>query len=129
MTRRVLVSLVGAHLTASALHFADNAVRFGHYHDEATAWLNPTVVVVAWFVQAALGAAGLVLHRRGNRAGRPLLLAFAVLGFAGFLHYLAPPSHAMDAWTHGLIALEAATGLALLVAFLVPRTGRASRTR
>ncbi|HUR24457.1 MAG TPA: hypothetical protein VM327_00390 [Candidatus Thermoplasmatota archaeon] len=109
-----LVALVAAHLVASLLHFADNALRFGRYHDAATPWLTPGIVVAAWFVQSAIGSVGLVLHRRGRKTGRPILMAFAALGFAGILHYAAGMPDP-DAWMHALIALEAVTGAALLV--------------
>lgn len=111
---RTLAGLVAAHLAASLLHLADNALRFGHYHDDATPWLNPTTVVAFWLAQTALGLAGLALHRRGKRVGWPMLLAYGALGFAGLLHYLAPLSHAMGVWMHALIVLEALTGAALL---------------
>jgi hypothetical protein len=117
---RLVTLLVAAHVVSSAFHFADNALRFSHYHDQATMWLNPTSVVVFWFVQTAFGLAGLILLRRGRRAGRPMLVAYGALGFAGFLHYLAPPSHPMGVEMHALILLEAATGLALMVAVLWP---------
>jgi hypothetical protein len=116
-----VVALVAAHVATSALHFFDNATRFGHYHDEATAVLNPTTVVVAWVLQTALGLIALVLFRRGRAAGRPLLLLYGTLGLAGLLHYAAPPSHAMGFAMHGLIALEAATGVAVVVAVALGR--------
>lgn len=119
MASRAVVAAFVAFLVASALHFADNALRFDRYHDAATHWLTPTVVVIAWLVQTVFGTVGLVLHRRGNRAGRPILMAFALLGFAGLLHYAAGMPNA-DGWMHALIALEALAGLALLVA-LRPR--------
>ena len=122
--RRAVVPAFVAFLLASALHFADNALRFDHYHAEATPWLSPAIVIVAWFVQTAFGIAGLVLHRRGQRVGRPMLVVYSLLGFAGFLHYAAGMPHA-DLWMHLLIASEAAAGLALLV--LVLRVSPAAR--
>src|SRR5688572_27286276 len=113
---RLLSAAFAAHAVASLLHFADNAARFDHYHDEATFLLDPTAIVVAWVLQTALGLAGLLVARRGHRAGVPLLMAYGAVGFAGLLHYAAPPSHAMGAIMHALIALEAATGLAVVVA-------------
>ncbi|MHB1262534.1 MAG: hypothetical protein ACYC2H_12560 [Thermoplasmatota archaeon] len=114
-----IAAFVIAHVASSALHFADNALRFGHYHDAATPWLNPTVVVVAWFVQTALGVAGFMLHRGGHRAGKPLLIVYGALGFAGLLHYLVLPDGGLGGWApDALIGLEAATGLGLLVAML-----------
>lgn len=112
---------MAAHVVGSALHFADNALRFHHYHDVATAWLNPTTVVIAWVLQNTLGLLGLAFFRRGQAAGRPLLVAYGVLGLAGFLHYAAPPSHGMDLGMQALIVLEAATGSALAATVLWPR--------
>src|SRR5688500_10950564 len=114
---------------ASALHFADNAARFDHYHDEATFWLNPGAVVLAWVFQTALGLGGLLLHRRSSPLGRPFLFAYAFLGFAGLLHYVAPPSHGLEPLMHGLIVLEAATGLALLTALLWRSTAAGRRQK
>ncbi len=116
---RVLIALVAAHVLASALHFADNALRFDHYHDEAKLLLNPTIVFVAWFVQTGLGLAGLALQRRGRAAGRPLLVVYGALGLAGLLHYAAPPTGGLHTEMHLLIALEAATGLALALALVL----------
>ena len=110
---RTLAWLVAAHLAASLLHFADNAARFDRYHDAATHWLSPGIVVAAWSVQAALGVAGLALHRRGHGAGKPLLSLFAALGFAGLAHYAAGMPRP-DVWAHVLIGLEAVSGAALL---------------
>ncbi|MEA3137252.1 MAG: hypothetical protein QOC71_1533 [Thermoplasmata archaeon] len=115
MTSRRLAIAFAAFVVASALHFADNAARFDRYHDAGTHWLTPAIVVGAWFVQTAIGAVGLVLHRRGHGAGRPILMAYAILGFAGLAHYLAGMPRP-DAWMHAAIALEALAGLALLAA-------------
>ena len=110
---RLLAALVAAHVLSSALHFADSALRFDHYHDEAKLLLNPVIVVIAWFLQTGLGLTGLALQRRGRAAGRPLLVAYGALGLAGLLHYLAPPAGGLHAEMQVLIGLEAATGLAL----------------
>lgn len=127
LSPRPLVALVAAHLAASLLHFADNALRFDRYHADSTHWLTPGIVVVAWFVQAALGITGLLLHRRGHSAGRPLLLLFGLLGFAGLAHYAAGMPRP-DAWMHALIALEALTGAALLAAPASPSPGAPTAT-
>lgn len=123
MKPATLAAFVAAHLIASLAHFADNAARFGHYHDGATLVLNPTTVVAAWVAQTLFGLAGLRLARRGHRAGRPMLAMYGLLGLAGLLHYAAPPSHAMGLAMHALIALEAATGLALAGAVAAGRRG------
>jgi O-antigen/teichoic acid export membrane protein len=119
MISRRLAIAFAAFVVASALHFADNAARFDRYHDAGTHWLTPAIVIVAWFVQTIIGTAGLVLHYRGHGAGRPILMAYAILGFAGFAHYLAGMPRP-DAWMHAAIALEAVAGVGLLLALVVP---------
>lgn len=118
MTKRCLGIAFGFTVVASAFHFADNAARFAHYHDAATSWFNPASVVVAWFLQVALGATGFLLDRNGRPAGRPILLGYSTLGFAGFLHYLVPPMEGMDVMMHVLIAFEAIASAILLAVIL-----------
>ncbi len=113
MTSRPVLFAFMATVLASALHFADNAARFTDYHDPAPSWLNPVIVVLVWFLQIGVGLIGLRLDRQGNRAGRPVLLVYATFGFAGLLHYLAPPP-TMDPLMHASIAGEALASVALL---------------
>jgi hypothetical protein len=78
--RRAIVFLLGATLLTSAIHFADNAFRLDLY--PGPVWFNPTLVLMAWLVLPVLALAA---YRIGTRAS---LIAYGLLGFAGFAHYL-----------------------------------------
>ncbi|HYM28908.1 MAG TPA: hypothetical protein VET66_12210 [Steroidobacteraceae bacterium] len=107
-----LVVLYGA---ASLLHFAHNAEYLAHYPNLPPSWTRAEVYL-AWAVVTVPGVLGFALYRHGRRRSALALLAlYALLGFAGLLHYSrAPWSH------HGLamnltIALEVASAACLLL--------------
>lgn len=79
--------LLGATLLTSAVHFVDNAFRLDLY--PGPVWLTREGVLLAWLALPVLAWAA---HRRRTRVA---LVAYGLLGFAGFAHYLAPHPHAM----------------------------------
>jgi hypothetical protein len=72
------MTLIGATLITSAVHFADNAFRLELY--PGPAWLTRNVVLAAWIVM--LLAACLVYWINTRTA----LVAYGVLGFGGLAH-------------------------------------------
>ncbi len=112
--RRALPLALLAHAAATLLHHVHNAEFLADYPN-MPAWLSRAGVYAAWAVMTAIGAAGWWLARGTRRlAGLALVALYGAYGVYSLGHYtLAPPS-AHGAAMNATIALEAATGLALL---------------
>jgi len=92
-TVRFLLPLLGATLITSAIHFADNAFRLDLYPGPTS--LTRNGVLLAWLVLPLL--AWLAYRSRSRIA----LIAYSLLGFAGFAHYLVL-GHANTTHEHGM---------------------------
>jgi len=111
----LLVLLYGA---ASLLHFAHNAEYLALYPNLPPTWTRAEVYL-AWVLVTLPGVAGLVLYRRGRaRSGLALLAAWALLGFAGLLHYTRAPFGAHGVAMNLTICLEVAAAACLLLQVL-----------
>jgi hypothetical protein len=104
--------LLGATLLTSALHFADNAFRLDLY--PGPAWLTRPGILLSWLVLPLLAFAA---YRRANRAS---LVAYGLLGFAGFAHYLPRHAHPVPLRCLATIAAEAIAS-AVLIAYVLLR--------
>ena len=90
--RRALPWLLLLYGAATLAHFAHNAEYLSDY-PHLPAW-SRAEVYGAWCVVTAIGVAGFVLWSRGLAGGVAVLTLYALLGFAGLLHYTrAPLSH------------------------------------
>jgi len=112
--RRAIVFLLGATLLTSAIHFADNAFRLDLY--PGPVWFNPTLVLMAWLVLPVLAFAA---YRIGTR---PPLIAYGLLGFAGFAHYLPLHVHRVPLRCLVTIAGEAIASTVLIAYVLLRET-------
>jgi hypothetical protein len=104
---RPLKILLGATLAASAVHFTDNAFRLDLY--PGPAWLTREGILLAWFALPVLAWAA---YRSANRAA---LIAYGLLGFAGFAHYLPLHRHVVPLRCFATILAEALASAALIV--------------
>lgn len=119
MTARLVPLVLIAYAGAGFLHHMHNA-RFLERYPGMPGWLSPAVVYGAWLTATAIGVAGYVLWRRGQRwFGIGLLAAYAVYGLDSLAHYwLAPPS-AHSLGMNVTIWLEVAAAAALLAAIFI----------
>jgi hypothetical protein len=109
--------LLGLTLMTSAVHFADNAFRPDLY--PGPAWLTCNLVLTAWIF---VFFAACLTYRKDTRAG---LVAYGVLGFGGFAHYLMPQAKSMPTRCALTIGAEAASSVLLIAyALLRSRTNR-----
>ena len=112
--RQTVAILLAASLLTSAVHFVDNAFHLDLY--PGPVWLTRNNVLLAWLILPVLAW----FAYRG-RSKTPLL-AYALLGFAGFAHYLAPHPHAMPLRCAATIFGEAIASAVLIayVLFITP---------
>ena len=100
-----LAVLVVLYAAASLLHFTHNAEYLAHYPNLPPSWTRAEVYL-AWAAVTVPGILGFALYRRGRRrSGLALLALYALLGFAGLLHYTRAP------WSHHSAAMNLTIGL------------------
>lgn len=117
-TSRWLGAAVLLYMAASLLHFAHNAEYLSSYPNLPSSLTRANIYLV-WSGLAALGIAGYVLHRMGQRLlGLCLLGAYAVFGFDGLLHYTRAPFEAHTAAMNFTIWFEVLAAALLLFAVI-----------
>ncbi|HEY7964606.1 MAG TPA: hypothetical protein VID49_10870 [Steroidobacteraceae bacterium] len=105
MNVTTLVVLIVLYAAASLLHFTHNAEYLAHYPNLPPSWTRAEVYL-AWGAVTVSGVLGFALYRRGQRrSGLALLALYALLGFAGLLHYTRAP------WSHHSAAMNLTIGL------------------
>jgi len=105
MNVTILVVLIVMYAAASLLHFTHNAEYLAHYPNLPPSWTRAEVYL-AWGAVTVPGVLGFALYRRGQRrSGLALLALYALLGFAGLLHYTRAP------WSHHSAAMNLTIGL------------------
>ena len=119
---RNLRAIVGAVLAFSAVHYADNVVRFDRYIDPddrfgLTSWIDGAVVAVSWFAFAAAMLGGLWAYGRGRYSLAALgLAAGASSGLVTLLHFVEVSPGDMDWFQLVGVALDFVGGVAMLTA-------------
>ncbi len=124
----MLVVLLIANLAASALHFADNMLRFDEY-PEPKSITGPHVVDALWLVMTPLLAVGWWLARREKKwaaVGVLWLYGFASIFVLGHYFYASPRELAFR--INFFIGAEAVAAvlLILLAPFAMPPRDRRS---
>ncbi len=100
-----LAILVVLYAAASLLYFTHNAEYLAHYPNLPPSWTSAEVYL-AWGAVTVPGILGFALCRRGRRRiGLALLALYALLGFAGLLHYTRAP------WSQHSVAMNLTIGL------------------
>jgi hypothetical protein len=116
--------LAALYAAASLLHFVHNAEHLAQYPNLPSSW-SRIDVYLAWCVVTALGIVAYALYLRGNRpVGLSFLALYAILGFAGLLHYTRAPFAHHSSMMNITICTEVAAAAALLVAALILAAGR-----
>jgi hypothetical protein len=108
----MLTLLGGIYSIASFIHFAHNAFYLSEYPN-LPAFLTSRGVWGAWCLIVALGAIGFLRVRRHKTSGLLFILAYALLGFGGFEHYLVAPLSAHSLVMNVTIWFEAMSAAAL----------------
>jgi hypothetical protein len=107
--------LLAVYAAASLVHFAHNAEYLPFYPNLPPSWSRPEVYL-AWCAVTVLGILGYLLYRRGRlQAGLVLLGLYALLGFAGLLHYTRAPMSHHSVGMNLSIWIEVAAAAALLI--------------
>ncbi len=115
---RTIVLAFLAHCCTSLIHFVHNAVYL-HDYPNLPDWLTATGVYGSWVALTGVGVVGLSLYRYFSvRAGLAVLIAYAMLGFAGLDHYAVAPASAHTLTMNLTIGLETLTAMALLIAVI-----------
>ena len=110
-----LAVLIVLYAAASLLHFTHNAEYLAHYPNLPPSWTRAEVYL-AWGAVTVPGILGFALYRSGQRrSGLALLALYALLGFAGLLHYTRAPWSHHSAAMNLTIALEVACAAFLLL--------------
>lgn len=103
---RHLLAALAVYCAASLIHFVHNAQYIGEYPN-LPAWLTRSKVYLAWLAITSVGAAGVLLLKRGRRlAGLVLVAVYAALGFAGLDHYWLAAISAHSSAMNATIAFE-----------------------
>jgi hypothetical protein len=118
-----LLLCLAACAAATLIHHVHNA-EFLDQYPNMPAWLSPLGVYAAWLGASLVGVAGYLLLRFGLRLpGLALLFAYGCYALDGLAHYAVAPMSSHTTAMNLTIWLEAATGMALLIALLYRRTG------
>src|SRR4029077_14612554 len=105
-----------------------NAEDLALYPNLPSSW-SRAGVYLAWCVVTALGIVGYAFYLRGNNpAGLSFLALYAILGFAGLLHYTRAPIAHHTSMMNITIGTEVAAAAALLVAVMIVAAGRDRRS-
>lgn len=111
--QQILLAIVTLNLVSTWLHYTDNALFLNRY--PGPDWFTPIGVLLTVIVMTPIGLAGYWLYSR-----RSFWLAYLLLGIYSITslsspgHYLFPMLKPMSPKMHGLIWLDAVSGLALI---------------
>lgn len=114
--QQVLFAIVVLNLISTWLHYTDNALFLNQY--PGPTWFTPIGVLATVIVMTPIGILGYWLYtQRSFWAAYVLLGVYSVTSVSSPGHYLFPMLTPMSLKMHGLIWLDAISGL-LLITFL-----------
>lgn len=113
--QRALAILLLTNLLFSAVHFADNMLRFEHYPEPK--WITgPHIVGGLWVGITLLLALGWWLAQRERRwQAIGILWVYGALSALSLGHYLYGPPHELTFGMNAMIIASAGAGLLLIV--------------
>ncbi len=115
--QRILLAIVLFNLVSTWLHYSDNALFLNDY--PGPEWFTPKGIWAAVIVMTPIGILGYWLYTKGSFLISYLLLGvYSITSVSSPGHYLYPMTMPMSLKTHGLIWLDALSGLSL-IGFLV----------
>jgi hypothetical protein len=111
--RKILLAILALNFVSTWLHYTDNALFLNQY--PGSDWFTPIGVLATVIVMTPIGLFGYWLYTR-----RSFWLAYLLLGVYSITsvsspgHYLFPMVTPMSLKMHGLIWLDAVSGLSLI---------------
>lgn len=116
---RVLQVILGVAIVGSAVHYTDNAVRYGDYlpaeGEPTLAFITRPLVVVSWFAFTALAVAGYRAFRdRRWPLAAGLIGAYSASGLISVGHFLDVSPADYDAFQNVTIVIDIVVGSAVL---------------
>ena len=112
-SQRALLSLIGAAVISTAIHYTDNYISFDQYPQGSIASVEVTaaLVVLSWFLFTPAGVLGYWLYTRGNMLGAyGSLAAFSLLGLVSPMHYTEAGLSSFPWWRNASILTDGVVG-------------------
>jgi hypothetical protein len=110
--QKILLGIVVLNLISTWLHYTHNAIFLADY--PGPAWFTPQMIIVTVAVMSSIGLSGYWFYFRNSFLTAYLYLAFySITSISSPGHYLFPMITPMSTTMHGLIWLDALSGLAL----------------
>jgi hypothetical protein len=114
---KILLSIVLLNVASTLLHYTDNALFVRDY--PGPDWLTTAGVFSTVAIMTPIGLLGYWLYTKGMFRSAYLLLGlYSITSISSPGHYLYPMVKPMSMKMHGLIWLDALSGM-LLIAFLL----------
>ncbi|NJL38320.1 MAG: hypothetical protein HC899_17430 [Leptolyngbyaceae cyanobacterium SM1_4_3] len=115
--QQILLAILALNLMSTWLHYTDNALFLNEY--PGPDWFTPIGVLATVIVMTPIGLLGYWLYIRSSFWLAYLLLgAYSITSVSSPGHYLFPMVTPMSLKMHGLIWLDAVSGLSL-IGFLI----------
>lgn len=112
--QRILLAIVLFNLVSTWLHYSDNALFLSLY--PGPEWFTPSGIWAAVIVMTPIGLAGYWLYTKGSfLISYVLLCVYSITSVSSPGHYLYPMTMPMSLKMHGLIWLDALSGLSLII--------------
>lgn len=116
-SQQVLLGIVILNLISTWLHYVHNAVFLDCY--PGPAWFTPQMIIITVAVMSAIGLFGYWLYSQHIFSWAYLCLGlYSITSISSPGHYLFPIASLMSMTMHGLIWLDACSGI-LLIGFLI----------
>jgi hypothetical protein len=111
--QRTLLAIVIFNLVSTWLHYSDNAIFLNQY--PGPEWFTPMGVWATVIIMTPIGLCGYWLYSKGSFLISYLFLgAYSITSVSSPGHYLYPMIMPMSLKMHGLIWLDALSGLSLI---------------
>ncbi|NJM18210.1 MAG: hypothetical protein HC907_05550 [Richelia sp. SM1_7_0] len=116
-SQQILLAILALNLISTWLHYTDNALFLNEY--PGPDWFTPIGVLATVIVMTPVGLLGYWVYTRSSFWLAYLLLgAYSITSVSSPGHYLFPMVTPMSLKMHGLIWLDAVSGLSL-IGFLI----------
>jgi hypothetical protein len=114
--QQILLAIVAINLVSTWLHYTDNALFLSRY--PGPNWFTPVGILVTVMVMTPIGLLGYWLYTKSSFWLAYLFLgAYSITSVSSPGHYFFPMVTPMSLKMHGLIWLDAVSGI-LLIGFL-----------
>jgi hypothetical protein len=111
--QKVLLGIVVINLTSTWLHYTHNAIFLADY--PGPVWFTPQMIIVTVAVMSSIGLLGYWLYSRNIFTWAYFCLSlYSITSISSPGHYLFPTVAPMSIAMHGLIWLDAWSGMSLI---------------